>query len=384
MTSKERHQARYERRKAKREAKRREYLNQYDSYDRVTSVSALIGAGRASRKGVMWKASVARYSVKGFRNARKSARMLKAGKDTRQGFYHFQIVERGKPRDVHSLHYAERVIRRSVCTNALVPMLSHTQIYDNGASLENKGIGFAVNRCSAHLHEFFRKTGSNDGYVLVIDFRKFFDNIEHGPMYDVLNKHLHDCRLNHLCKGFVDATGPKGLYIGPEDSQIFAIAFPGRIDHFIKDTLRLKYYGRYMDDSYIIMRDKGELMKVRDMLLAEYAKQGIIVNPKKTQIVKLSRGFTFLKTQFFLQPSGRLLRKPSRTTIVRERRKLKAFKRFMDHGDMTLKDIQYSYMSWRGSLLHSKNAHRTVRAMDSLFFSLFAAKPWINTKYRKG
>ena len=379
MTSAERYEARYQRRKAKRDAQRAARIGKYDNYERCTSVSALMEANWAARKGVMWKGSVARYNVRSFRNARLSHQLLMAGKDTRQGYYNFKIVERGKLRDVHSLHYAERVIRRSVCTNAMVPILSNGLIYDNGASLDGKGISFAINRCATMLHRYWRKYRDNEGYVLVIDFRKYFDNIQHGPMFEVYDRQLRDQRLNRMCKAFVTGTGAQGLYIGPEDSQISAIAYPSRIDHLIKDVWRVKAYSRYMDDSILIMRDKAELIKIRDALFTEFAKQGIVLNPKKTQIVKLSRGFTFLKTQYFLMPNGRVLQKPCRAATIRQRRKLKSFRRFVDEGIMTVKEVGCSYMSWRGYMLH-KDAHRTVRNMDNLFFNLFHIKPWIKTK----
>lgn len=382
MTSLERHEARYQRRKAKRLDNRRRYTQKYDDFERLSSVSALIGANWASRKGVMWKASVARYNVKYFKNSRKSCRNLRKGKDTRQGFYNFQIVERGKPRDVHSLHYTERVIRRSVCTNAMVPILSHDLIYDNGASLKGKGVSFHIRECEKHLHEYWREEHSNAGYVLIIDFRKFFDNIEHSHVYNIYDTHFLDKKLNAICRSFVEATGTKGLYIGPEDSQITAVSFPNHIDHMIKDKWKIRYYGRYMDDSYIIMRDKERLIEVKNMLLEEFAKVGIVPNPKKTQIIKLSRGFTFLKTQFILTDTGRIVEKPCHASIVRERRKLKSFKRFSDGGLMTAEQGNCSYMSWRGSV-KGKNSYRSIHEMDKLYFELFHQKPWIKKKRKR-
>jgi hypothetical protein len=304
---------------------------------------------------------------------------LASGADTRQGYYNFQIVERGKLRDVHSLHYAERVIRRSICTNAMVPILSNGLIYDNGASLENKGITFAIDRVATMLHRYYRKYHDNEGYALVTDFRKYFDNIQHKPMFIVYDKHFYDPRLNLTCRRFVTGTGEQGLYIGPEDSQISAIAYPSRIDHLIKDVWRVKAYERYMDDSVIIMRDKDALFRLRDALFTEYERQGIVINRKKTQVVKLSRGFTFLKTQFFLLSSGRVLQKPCREATIRQRRKLKSFRRFVYDELMTVESACNSYMSWRGYMAR-KDAHQTVHNMDNLFFNLFRTKPWNKEK----
>lgn len=142
MNSKERHELRYQRRKAAREAKRREKLDPYDNFENVASISSLITANFESRRGVLWKASVARYNMHFYRNTVLSHDALMASVSVHSGFYVFDIVERGKPRHIHSLHYSERVVRRSLCTNALVPILSHNLIYDNGASLEGKVLLF--------------------------------------------------------------------------------------------------------------------------------------------------------------------------------------------------------------------------------------------------
>lgn len=383
MTSEERHEARYQRRRAARERKRRNRLNEYDSFDRMASPIALMCAHFEARKGVLWKYSPARYDRDFIRNSVKSAERLYSGRNVCQGFYSFKIVERGKPRDIHSVHYTERVIRRSACTNCLVPIFSSNLIYDNGASLQGKGITFANKRCETHLHRFFREYGDNQGYVIVIDFRKYFNSIPHDGLFGMIDRHIHDERLNVLTKRFILASEPckaeeergRGLFIGPEDSQILAVAYPNAIDHYIKDGLRLKYYARYMDDSYILCREKDTARSILDALLKLYAAYGIVPNPKKTQIVKLSKGFTFLKTRYFLEANGRVVRKPCHDGIVRQRRKLKSFRRFMDAGQMTLQQVCQSYMSWRG-FIASKNSGRTVRNMDALFQNLFHARPW--------
>ena len=387
MNSAERHEARYQRRKAAREAKRRKRLDVYDNFDRVASIPALIRANFDSRKGVMWKASVARYNAHFLKFAVMQSRDLYTGKFKCSGFFVFWIVERGKRRHVHSLHYAERVIRRSFCINALVPILSSGLIYDNGASLKGKGVSFSLSRCVVHLHRYFRETGSNEGYILIIDFKGYFDHILHEPLMEIIDKYVYDPQLNALTKLFINAANMDkpddekgmGLYIGPEDSQIYAVSYPNKIDHQIKDGWGLKYFNRYNDDSYIMLRDKEKLLEYRDQLFMMYDELGIIPNKKKTQIVKISRGFTYLKTKFFLTETGKVIMKPDHNSIVRERRKLKKFKRFYDNGDMTLQQISQSYMSWRGSIL-KKDAYESVRHMDGLFFSLFGTMPWKDKK----
>lgn len=389
MNSKERHERRYQRRKATREEKRRAKLDVYDNFDRVASVNALMRANFDSRKGVKWKASVARYDSHYLKNSVLMSNHLYNGSFKSEGFYSFKVIERGKLRPIHSLHYSERVVRRSACIEAVVPILSSNLIYDNGASLKGKGIGFHADRCETHLHRYFREYGDNEGYVLIIDFKGYFDHILHKPLFEILDRYIKDPRLNALCRLFISAPDADkaecdkgvGLYIGPEDSQIYAVAYPNRIDHLIKDQLRIKAYARYMDDSYLIFRKKEDAQTVKDILFMEFDKVGIVPNPKKTQIIKLSRGFTFLKTRYYLLPNGKVVRKAVHESVVRERRKLKKQKRLWEEGLMTLEQVCQSYMSWRGFIL-KKDSYRSVHNMDILFFSLYGVRPWMKKKRR--
>lgn len=391
LNSQERHEARYQRRKAAREEKRRSKLKEYDDFDRLSSIPSLLHANWDARKGVMFKASVARYNMNYYRNAVRQSRDLRDGKDICRPFYAFDICERGKLRHIHSLHYPERVIRRSACINTLVPVLSNGLIYDNGASLKGKGVSFSEKRCETHLHEFFRETGGNNGYVLIIDFKGYFDHILHDKLKEIISCSFYDTRIVRLCHRFINATNAdkspenkgRGLYIGPEDSQIYAVAYPNRIDHIIKDELRQKYYARYMDDSYIIHKDKAALQKIRDRLFVEYAKYGIIPNPKKTQIVKLSQGFTYLKTRYYLTETGKVVRKADHSSIVRERKKLKKMHRLYTENTLTLEQVTQSYMSWRGSIIR-RDAYHSIEHMDTLFYELYGCKPWRNTRKKRG
>lgn len=391
MTSFERHEARYQRRKATRERKRREKLKEYDDFSKVADTCALTKSHLEARGGVLWKASVARYDANMLKYSAMQSRNLYNGKYKCQGFYSFCICERGKLRNINSVHYSDRVVRRSACINALVPILSHNLIYDNGASLKGKGVSFSANRCDAQLHRFFRETGSNEGYAILTDFSDYFKNIRHTGLHSIIDRYIRDKRLNALSKSFIAApyehklveTPEKGLFIGPEDSQIYAVAYPNDLDHKIKDQCRYKYYNRYMDDTKNILKTKTEAHEYLNMFIAECDKKGIVINKKKTQIVKLSHGFTYLKTRYILTETGKVIKKPDHKAIVRERRKLKKQKRLYDAGEMTLEQVSQSYMSWRGSL-KSRNAYRTILSMDRLFFELFSATPWKTKSKKRG
>jgi hypothetical protein len=248
-------------------------------------------------------------------------------------------------------------------------VLSRSLIYYNGASLKGKGIKFSVDGVKKHLQRYYRKHGA-DGYVLMMDFKGYFDNILHEPIYESLEKKFTDKGVRDLTRQFIEPFGAKSLGLGSQVSQILAVHYTNKIDHLIKQELRIKFYGRYMDDCYLIHPSKSYLKECLARIRVECDKVGIILNQNKTQIVKLSKGFKFLKTRFYLTDTGKVLLKPCRDSIVRMRRKLKAFKPMVDRGEMEFEDVRISYNSWRGYIMH-KNAHRTVQNMDKLFINLF-------------
>lgn len=345
MNSRERKEARYQRRKAEREKKRAETNAEFDNFESVISANALLDGARKSRRTIRFKASVQKYFMSLFRNVHNMRRRLQRGENITLGFIVFRLCDRGKERIIRSVHFAERIVQRAVCDRALVPRLSRSLIYDNGASLENKGIHFAMFRVRAHLQQYFRSNGfNNDGWILLIDFSSYFDNIQHGPIRELLEKSFHDERLIRLVWTFVEAFGEKSLGIGSQVSQILALAYPNAIDHYAKEVLRLRFYGRYMDDTYIIHHDKAVLEHALKELLVKYEELGIVVNMKKTKIIPV-RCFTFLKVRYFLTGSGKVVMKPCRRSITKMRRKLKKFRHFLDVGVMTMADITSAYES---------------------------------------
>lgn len=367
-----RRENRYKRRKEKREKRRLEALKDFLDFESVASFASLYKAAEESAKGVKWKASVQRYMCNLFSNIAQTRKELLAGKDMRKGFIEFDLCERGKPRHIKSVHFYERVVQKSLCINALYPVLTYNVILDNCASQKGKGTHFAIKRVVKFLHEHYRKYG-NDGYILLIDFKSYFDNIRHEPLKATFRKYFKDEKIIKLADDFVDAFGDIGLGLGSETSQINAIVHINRVDHYIKEVARIRGYERYMDDSLAIHISKEFLEKLLEDLKVLYAELGVMLNPKKTYIADLKHGFTFLKTRFKLTDTGKVILKPCRDSITRERRKLKGQYRLFKKGKLTEEAANTSYQSWRGSMAR-RNARRTVYNMDKIYNELFNKK----------
>jgi hypothetical protein len=87
-----------------------------------------------------------------------------------------------------------------------------------------------------------------------------------------------------------------------------------------------------MDGLYLIHPDKRCLCRCLAEIETVCAALGIIINKKKTRIVKLSSGVDFLKGKYRLLPSEKILRLPGRDSSRRMCRKLKKFKPLIEAG----------------------------------------------------
>lgn len=373
MTSEERREARYQRRKARRAEKKATQCAMCDNFDWVFSYEHLYHSYRMCRRNVAWKASVQKYMTQAPLNVLQTYTRLMNGKFKTTGFFEFDIMERGKKRHIRSVTISERVVQRCLCDYALVPVLCRTFVYDNGASMKSKGYTFASKRLTQHLHEHYRKHGQN-GYILLFDFSKFFDRVSHKLVKGILHKEFSDERLLALTEHFIDAFGSIGMGLGSQISQILALASANKLDHYIKEVCSIRGYGRYMDDGYLIHPDKAYLQKCLEGIKAICDELEITLNTKKTQIVKLSHGFTYLKIRYYLLPSGKVVKKIYRRSVTKMRHKLKAFQKKVADGIMTYKDVYQSWQSWRAYAANF-NAYRTIQRMGDLYNQLFIFTP---------
>lgn len=360
----------YERRKAKRLGKKHKNNIEYDNFDNVFTYEHMRESCMKAKCGVMWKSSVQTYLANAPLNITKDLNQLKDEKYKSKGFYNFDIFERGKLRHIQSVSFGERVVQRCLCDYSMVPVFSKTFIYDNGASLKRKGYTFSVKRIQRHLRHHINKHGTN-GYILILDFSKYFDNISHDYIKSLVRREYTDERLINLIFYFIDQfEGEKGIGLGSQISQILALAAANSFDHFIKEELKIEGYGRYMDDSYLIHQDKKYLEYCLEKIRSKCNEIGIILNEKKVRICKITQPFTFLKIRFFVTDSGKIVKRIYKNSSVRMRRKLKKFKIFLDSGYMSMNDIYQAYQSWES---HAKifDSYHAIQNMRKLYISLF-------------
>ena len=377
MNSDERRKARRARRDAKRAANRAKRCAAL-TISNAACLDNIHEAARDAAKGVRWKASVQRYMVHSLRNSLYARRDLLAGNDIRKGFVRFHVIERGKDRAIAAPRFSERVIQKAVTRTVVTPAVWPTLTPGCAANMRGRGTDYALMRLKGQLAGHYRRHGA-EGYVLLMDFSDYFGTIDHGTALDLVRRTLIDPAAIEFMRLQIESNGSIGLGLGSEPNQALAVAIPSPLDHLGERWRGIEASGRYMDDSYFIALDKDTLWRFLDAARSLCASLGITINERKTRVVKLTRGFTFLKKRFRFTESGRIVVTPIPKSLARERRKLRVHSRMVAEGSMTLEQAYVSYMSFRGSLERKRgdgrprfrmDVHSVVRDFDRMFVEL--------------
>jgi len=354
-----------------------------------------------AKKNSDWKPQVQKFEMTYLIEIAKMQKELRNKTYKLHPVSEFVISERGKTRVIHGEHIADRVVKHCLCDEILMPGLQKYLIYDNGANQKGKGVDFTRRRLLEHLHSFYRENGSNDGYILLIDFSKYFDNIRHDVLLKQFENYgFHDVMwlLKKIMKRMeVDVsymsdeeyancmdtvfdslehskidksllTGKKmmakHLDLGDQVAQIAGIIYPIPIDNYVKIVKGMKRYSRYMDDSYVIHESKEVLQELLKEIIEIAKSIGITVNQKKTRICKLSDYWRFMQIQYSMTETGHVIKKinPKRPTTIRRRMKKVVYK---------LSPFEFSiwYRSWfKGHCKFMSKEQR--RSMDEIFYEL--------------
>lgn len=380
------------------------FIMNHDNYENVYDPDNLIAAYKAARKGSAWKGQVQKYGMDYLLNLRKLQKELEADTYKDGDKNEFILRERGKTRLIRAATFKDRVARHSLCDNVLTPILAQKLIYDNCASLKGRGVDMARRRLKVHLQRYYRRYKTNEGYILLMDFSGFYDNIRHDKLMEYVKQYVNDKRVlaltQHIVDGFsedvsflADAeikklyygkfkaldfaqvpskvkTGEKymrkGMDIGDQCSQILSVFYPTPIDNYIKIVEGEKFYARYMDDSYIISPDKARLKHLLEKIKEIAAGLGIFINERKTRIVKISKTFRYMQNKYFITPTGKVVERANTKRITCMRRKLKRLARLIKEHRTTYEAAEMMFRSWKGNYYRIMSRAQR-RNMDKVF-----------------
>jgi group II intron reverse transcriptase/maturase len=165
--------------------------------------------------------------------------------------------------------------------------------------------GFRPGRSAHQALTSFRDQTMNGqpkgGWVLEVDIRKFFDNLEHNHLRQFLRLRVRDGVLLRLIDKWLkagvmedgnvshpDSGTPQGGVVSPLISNVFLhYVLDQWFEQDVKPRMRQPaFLIRYADDFVIGFRDERDAQRVLEVIPQRFGKYGLTVHPTKTKLVR--------------------------------------------------------------------------------------------------
>lgn len=336
-------------------------------FQKLTSFENLYASYRASIKGKGKKKAAARFDTVALENLCVMKRQLMSHTYQVSPYSEF-IVSEPKQRVIKSGSFRDKVLQHCLCDYVLLPEMEDIFIKDNYAGRIGKGTLYGLDRLSDKMKDFYSRFGTS-GYILKCDITKFFYSINHDVLKDCIAYHFHDPDIQWICNLLIDSTEGAGLPLGNQASQVFASIYLTGLDYFITEDLGCKYYGRYMDDFYLLSDDRQYLKycldNIRDFLSTLY----LTLNDK-TEIIPMRKGIKFLGFHTYLTEGGKVIRKLTGANKRQIKKRLRKNAALVRAGKMQKREFDECYASWKNHASHG-NCYKLVCSMDKYVESLF-------------
>lgn len=240
-------------------------------------------------------------------------------KTYKHGSYYAFKINDPKPRDIHKATVRDRVVHHAIY-KILYPYFDKKFIFDSYSCRNDKGTHKALNRFR-NLAGKISKNNTKTIWVLKGDIRKFFANIDHQILKNILRRHIIDKDILWLLKQVIDSFNTEGktgvgLPLGNVTSQLLINVYMNEFDQFIKRELKVKFYIRYADDFLILHQDKFYLVNLMPQISAYLeSKLKLNLHKDKVFIKRFSSGVDFLGWVHF--PYHRILRTSTRRRMLK-------------------------------------------------------------------
>mgnify|MGYP004650525099 CR=1 FL=1 len=332
-------------------------------YDKVFTYDHLFQAFKHCQCGKRFRQTVIDFNVNLERKLTKMHRRLKHHRYKSGDLYEFTIYE-PKKRDIVANQFADKLIQWIDCEYILMPTISPMLIFDNYASQPRKGTDLARDRLVKFYHKYWNRHHTNDGYVLRCDIKSYFASIDREVLMGLVKKLPIDKECYRMLKMQVYAHHPEntvGVCIGFQSMQWLAVFYLNGLDHYIKEELRIDFYGRYMDDFYLVHEDK-EYLQYCYKKIKEYieTKLHLRLNPK-SGITRLDVNMNWLGFNFRLTENGRVTQKVTKKSIARYIKRIDKYIRLYLDDEILLEQIGQSIASWKAHIDHATNNGKMKR-----------------------
>jgi len=145
-----------------------------------------------------------------------------------------------------------------------------------------------------------------------------------------------------------DGSG-KGIPMGNQSSQCFALLYLDKVDRLIKEQLGISFYVRYMDDMILLVRDRRTAQHCLAAVGADVKKEKLSLNPKSA-IIDVRNGVEFLGWHFSYTSTGKIIQKVKSKSKKRILKKVKSIPYTVKTGRSSKESLRASAAGYKGYL----------------------------------
>lgn len=336
-------------------------------FEKVIDFKNMYKAYKKAKSGKGYKKSSAQFGIMALDGINKLIEQLKNKTYQISPYHEFKVYE-PKERIIKTTSFKDKVVQHSLCDNVILPKLKQVFIYDNCAGQKGKGTLFGLNRLSEQMEQFYQRYGLN-GYILKCDISKFFYSIPHEQLKDIVEYHFnYDKDICWLCNLFIDSTEGKGIPLGNQINQGFALLYLDDMDKLIKSELGVEFYGRYMDDFYLIHPNK-EYLKYCLTVITEFLKILDLSLNGKTQIFPFKNGINYLGFHTYITDKGKVIRKLKNQKKRNSQKKYLKMAKLVASGKISKEKFEASYGAWKNHISHG-NCYKLGKITDNKLFEI--------------
>lgn len=275
----------------------------------------------------------------------------------------FKVYE-PKERVIKALPFRDRVVHQWFVHEFLIKYIVPKFIYDSYACLDGKGTHKAVNRLERFMYNAMLEYG--EYYILKMDIKKFFYNINPKILFKILQKYFKDKEFLNLASKLIFCEDDSiGIAIGNYTSQYFANLYLNTLDQYIKHNLKIKFFLRYMDDFVLLVKDKEvakEVFKKIEIFLKEELELEL---NHKSKYYPSSMGVDFCGYRVF--HTHKLVRVRSKKQM---RGRIKCWNKLYQEDNLVVKEVLQSFNAWRGHIRHANSYNLFIRYVAKLDFDI--------------
>ena len=240
------------------------------------------------------------------------------------------IINKPVMREIFAADFTDRVIHHFIY-RCIYPIIDRKLIHDTYSCRVGKGTLFGIDRAKGFMRSCSQDF-TKDTYFLKLDIEAYFMNMHHDILFEqviamlpqnkksflgisretliylirqtIFNNVAENCRIKGSKSDWDDLPPSKSLFnypsntglpIGNLTSQVFGNVYMNDFDHFVKKEMKVKYYGRYVDDMLFVHNDKSFLediiSQLSHFLLSHFQ---LKIHPNKIVLKSVNEGIPFL------------------------------------------------------------------------------------------